>query len=226
MLAVDEGSGEAGEAGSLRRHLPARPPFRAPAGHEPSTTSEGEAMQRRVRRVVGVAAAVTLVVAAGCGGDDDGQSAAEKTEYCDAVTAIETDPGPEIDFATATPEEMAAATKEYATETFRPMADRAIAAAPESLAEDYAVLDRALTQVEQTGDFEGAFSSEEVDGGGGEHPRVRPEELRLGEGRRQGGRLQVRGRAPHDRRRDRVLRAGERGQGAARDRASSARTTA
>jgi hypothetical protein len=111
---------------------------------------------------MGVAAAGTLVVlAAACGGDD-GQSAAQKTEYCDAVTAIETDPGPDIDFATATPEEMTAATKEYAAETFRPMADRLIAAAPESLADEYRTLSGGLTEVEQTGDFEGVFSRPEM----------------------------------------------------------------
>jgi hypothetical protein len=122
-------------------------------------------MQRQARRLMGVAAAASLVVAAGCGGDDDGASAAQTREYCDATEEIEltTAQGPDVDFESASPEQIAAASKEFATGVMRPIADRIVAAAPEGVADDITILNGAVTEVEQSGDFDTAFSKPEVE---------------------------------------------------------------
>ena len=54
-------------------------------------------------------------------GDDDDHSAGDTSEHCEASLALETVPEPDIDFETATPEEIIAATKSFATETFIPL---------------------------------------------------------------------------------------------------------
>jgi hypothetical protein len=109
---------------------------------------------------MGVAAAAGLVMAAGCGGDDDGLSAAERRDYCEAASQSELSE-PEVDFATATPEQLAAAGKEFASGTLRPLFDRQVALASDDVADDFAVLNRALTELERTGDFEAIFFNPE-----------------------------------------------------------------
>ncbi|CAN5609260.1 hypothetical protein BH20ACT2_BH20ACT2_16480 [soil metagenome] len=111
----------------------------------------------------------------GCGDDDDDDDAAtdttEQTEtteatdtteaagegdlaaYCDATLAVETAPEPEIDFESLSPEEQAEAAKTFATEDIRPIVDDIVAVAPEEIADDLALLDDALREVEETGDF-------------------------------------------------------------------------
>jgi hypothetical protein len=139
--------------------------------------SEADASQRHRRWRGGIALVtiVGLLAAAGCGDDDDSDSSAsdssgddaEQVEgttdsgddveaYCEAVLALETAPPPDIDFATATPEEIAAGIQAYAADTMRPLADEIVAAAPEELNDDIAAVDTALTEVEATGDI-GAF---------------------------------------------------------------------
>ena len=119
----------------------------------------------------GVAAvAATALFAAGCGDDDDtttdesedtadieeGTPAAEGGDveaYCEAELTLETAPPPDVDFETAPPEEIAEALKSYASDVMGPAADDAVAAAPEEVAGDIAVLAAALDELEQSGDF-------------------------------------------------------------------------
>jgi len=108
------------------------------------------------------AALAALLLAAGCGGDDDEAASGESSEYCKATTAIETAPFPDIDFESMSPEQLSSATKQFATSTLRPMADRVVAAAPDEIADDIAVLNGAVTQLEETGDFE-TFESPQVE---------------------------------------------------------------
>lgn len=123
-----------------------------------------------------------LVLALGltaCGDDDDdaggtgtgtGSAAEEQAAggdleaYCDAAVRIETIPEPDIDFESLSPEELATEVKKFATASLRPIADEIVAAAPDEIADDIATLDAAVKEVEETGDFEAAFETEEVEG--------------------------------------------------------------
>ncbi|HMG41931.1 MAG TPA: hypothetical protein VK611_11410 [Acidimicrobiales bacterium] len=122
-------------------------------------------------RLGAAAAALALVtlVAAGCGDDDDDDATADETAetpesdsggggadlaaYCEAELGLETAPEPEVDWETASPEEIATAVKGYAADTMRPLATQLIDAAPDELGADIAVLDQALTDLEESGDF-------------------------------------------------------------------------
>jgi hypothetical protein len=118
---------------------------------------------------------VTALVAAGCGGDDDDAgsdttgsddaaaagASSDTGAYCDAALAIETAGEPDIDFSTATEEEIAAATKDFAAETLRPLADDVLAAAPAEVQADLEVQSDALDQMAETGDFS-VFETPEV----------------------------------------------------------------
>ena len=121
-----------------------------------------------------VGLAVAGLLAAGCGDDDaassdttasgDAAAAGASTNpdaYCDASLAIETAGEPDIDFATATEDEIAEAAKTFAAETMRPLADDVLAAAPAELEADLQVQSDALDQVAETGDFS-AFETPEV----------------------------------------------------------------
>lgn len=130
-------------------------------------------MRTQSVRWVAAVAAVGILVAAGCGGDDgdeeaDGAGSDETTEetsdeaasgdadltaYCEAALAIETVEEPEVDFETATPEEQAAALRTYASETLRPLADDVVAAAPDEVSADVEVLSGAVDRMAETGDF-------------------------------------------------------------------------
>jgi hypothetical protein len=119
--------------------------------------------------------AVAGLLAAGCGDDDDTASSDTTASddaaaagastgpdaYCDASLAIETSGEPDIDFATATEDEIAEAAKTFAAETMRPLADDVLAAAPAELEADLQIQSDALDQVAETGDFS-AFETPEV----------------------------------------------------------------
>jgi hypothetical protein len=114
---------------------------------------------------------VVAMVTTGCGGDEreEGEGKATPTakaaggveEYCDASLAIETAPEPEFD-EDASQVQQAEATKKYTRETIRPLADKAISTAPEEIQDEARVLEQALNEVEQNGDFEAVFERPEV----------------------------------------------------------------
>lgn len=91
--------------------------------------------------------------AADTGGGDDDTAA-----YCAAALALETAPPPDIDFATASPEEVADGVRAYATDVMRPLADEVVAAAPDEVRADIDVLSSALDEMAATGD-EAAFDA-------------------------------------------------------------------
>lgn len=114
----------------------------------------------RIIRLVVAGAAFTAI--AGACGDDEGDSAGA-SDYCAASVALETVPEPDIDYETATPEEITAAVKTFATETFLPLAQRLRETASEDLLDDIDIGIGGLNQLAATGDFEAAFGTPEVD---------------------------------------------------------------
>ncbi len=120
------------------------------------------------------AAVITAAILglAACGDDDDSADAdpvADDTEapadtdaastdtgdddtaaYCAATLAMETAPPPDVDFATASPEELAEALKVHATD-LQPLADDIMAAAPDEISDELAVLDGAVDEMAATG---------------------------------------------------------------------------
>ena len=87
----------------------------------------------RIARLAATGLAITAIAAA-CG-DDDADSAGA-SDYCQASLALETAPEPDIDFESGTPEEITAATKAYATETFLPLARRLQELAADEISDD------------------------------------------------------------------------------------------
>lgn len=121
---------------------------------------------------------VAMLGLVGCGDDDDdttsaGDESAEETTdesgegdlatYCEKSAQIEQQlgSGPDIDFESATPEEMTEAAKEFAGGATE-LADEALEAAPEEVRPDIEVLVAALKEVAETGDF-GAFETPETE---------------------------------------------------------------
>lgn len=111
----------------------------------------------------------TLVASAGCGSSADdaaskgdtattastrgpGSSPSNDGAYCKAALAIDTSPGPDIDFETASDAEVAAGVKAYATDTLGPLLDDVEAVAPEELADVVATYHKAVAKVAATGD--------------------------------------------------------------------------
>lgn len=88
--------------------------------------------------------------------------AAADAEYCVAALALDTDPGPDIDFATASPEEISAGIQAYASDTVRPLFDELEAVAPSELADAVETYGAAIDEVIDTGD-PSALESPEVD---------------------------------------------------------------
>jgi hypothetical protein len=145
----------------------------------PPTTTPS---RRRWRTTAAVVACLALAMGVGCGDDDDAsgdddppatsQAAddtttttegadAELTAYCDASLAIETAGEPDIDFETATPEEIGLAYQAFATDTLRPLVDDALATAPDEIIEDGTAVSDAIDELIATGDST-AFDSDEV----------------------------------------------------------------
>jgi len=133
-------------------------------------------MKPIIRRTVLASAVVLALAATACGDDDDDDAKADATAtdaddaggggddldaYCEASFAIGTAPEPEIDFETATPEEISAGVKTYVTEDLQPLVDDVLAVAPDELADDADVLAGALAEMGETGDF-AAFETPEV----------------------------------------------------------------
>ena len=116
---------------------------------------------RRTMRVVAAGLAIAVIGSA-CGDDDD-DSAGDMSEYCAASLALETAPEPDIDFETATPEEITAATKSFATETFIPLAQRLRETAADEVMDDIDIGMAALNDLAETGDFETSLGTPEVD---------------------------------------------------------------
>ena len=128
-------------------------------------------------RTSSVVIGATLVLAA-CGDSaDDGAGSTAPTPttstaadaaagdvetYCEKSLEIETAPEPDVDFRSASEEEIAAAIKQAATETYLPLAQEIQAVAPEDVRADIDTLVAAVEQVAATGDFEGAFETPEV----------------------------------------------------------------
>jgi hypothetical protein len=117
-------------------------------------------MNRPSLRTAVAGLAIVTLVAAGCGDDDDDKAAdsadepageteavADEAAYCEASLAVETAPAPEIDFANASEEEVAAGLQTWADGTMRPLVDEALATAPAEIADDGEILSGALDQV-------------------------------------------------------------------------------
>ncbi|HET6948849.1 MAG TPA: hypothetical protein VFI47_00635 [Acidimicrobiales bacterium] len=118
-------------------------------------------MRRPSLRTAVAALAVATLVAAGCGDDDDTADADPTDEadgsgtaggsgdgaYCAATLAVETAPEPEIDFPTATEEEIAAGMQDWADQTLRPLVDDVVAVTPDEIREDIEVMTAAVDQV-------------------------------------------------------------------------------
>ncbi len=116
------------------------------------------------RGFAGLATGLVLsVMLAGCGDTEvAGQPEKEVRDYCAKSLAIETFPEPDIDFRTATPEQMTAAVRSYASRLI-PLAEQVQAAAPAEVRKDIDLLVGAVRQLAQTGDFEAAFETPEAD---------------------------------------------------------------
>ena len=135
------------------------------------------AMTRTKRPLALLLVLVLAVALAACGDDDDDtteggtgtgtgteeQASGDLETYCEATVRIETAPEPDIDFEALSPEELATEVKKYATASLRPIVNEIVEAAPEELNEDITTLDNAVKEVEETGDFEAAFETEEVE---------------------------------------------------------------
>jgi hypothetical protein len=113
----------------------------------------------RVLRLVAFLTLSALGLTA-CGGGEEGKrspppaAAGEVRQYCTSVLAVETIPEPAIDFDALTPEQQAEEAKKFARESIRPLADDIVANAPEEVKNEIAVLNNAVREVENTGNFE------------------------------------------------------------------------
>ncbi|MDQ3988636.1 MAG: hypothetical protein M3291_05480 [Actinomycetota bacterium] len=128
-------------------------------------------MQLRTHRVAGgvmtLAAALAL---SGCGGGGSGEGGGGSGEssgspnsdvaaFCEAIVAINSDTGPEVDFATASETEIKAAIQEYA-KVFEPLVAEAERTAPDEVKNDVATQARLSRQALSTGD-DSVFQSPE-----------------------------------------------------------------
>jgi hypothetical protein len=103
----------------------------------------------------GVAALALLALSSGlaaCGDDDEDFAA-----YCEPTGKIESIGEPDIDFEHASEEEIAAAAKVFANEKLKPLADEIVANAPDEISDEIKVLQNAVVELGETGDFEAAF---------------------------------------------------------------------
>ena len=100
--------------------------------------------------------------AADDGGDDGGDAEGDLATYCENTFEIETIGEPEVDFETATEEEVATAVKDFAAGMV-PIAAEIEASAPAEIEEEIAVLVAAVDELAETGDFETAFGDPAVE---------------------------------------------------------------
>ena len=128
------------------------------------------------RRVLPAGALALALVLTACGDDaDDGTAAPTSTtattaagaagdveEYCAGVLEIETVGEPDIDFESASEEEVAEAVKQLAREQYQPLAQEVQAVAPDEIAADVDTLVAAVDELALTGDFEAAFETPDV----------------------------------------------------------------
>ncbi len=116
-------------------------------------------------------AAILGLLAAGCGDDDEasddtGEDSATTADaassgadpepdlaaYCDAELALELAGPPDVDFDTASPEEMSAALSTYASGTIQPLAEDLVAVVPDEVAAEVDTLRGAVEEMASTGD--------------------------------------------------------------------------
>jgi hypothetical protein len=132
---------------------------------------------RRTWKTSAALAASALIVAVamtGCSDDDDGadtdtggtdataETAGFDAEaYCEASEAAEQIGEPEIDFETATPQEIAEATKTFMSETALPALEAAATEAGDEISDEADTVLAAGNEVAETGDF-GAFETPEM----------------------------------------------------------------
>jgi hypothetical protein len=111
--------------------------------------------------VAAVAASLVIASATACGDDDPDTATPSATTaadgfdsvaYCEASVAVESAGEPDVDFETASPDEIATAIQTFAADTLLPLVDEAIAAAPPELDEEAQVMRSALQQLADTGD--------------------------------------------------------------------------
>lgn len=114
-----------------------------------------------IMRLAAAGLAITTIGSA-CGDDND-DSAGNMSDYCAASLALETAREPDIDFETATPEEITAATKSFATETFLPLAERLKETAADEAMNDIDIGIAGLNELAESGDFEAALGTPEVE---------------------------------------------------------------
>jgi hypothetical protein len=125
------------------------------------------------RTLLAVAAVAVLGLTA-CGDDDDDDAAAGADEppaapasdtgtdaYCAASLAFESAPQPEIDFESATEEEIAAGMKAYASDVLQPAMADIVATAPDELADEAEQFTALVDEFAATGD-PSAFETPEV----------------------------------------------------------------
>lgn len=121
-------------------------------------------MHRPTLRTALAALAITTLVAAGCGDDDDdtaSDDSADEAEsdagdsgsgtddaaYCDASLAVETAPEPEIDYPTATEEEIATGMQNWVNDVMKPLVDDVVAVTPAEIQGDVEIMTAAVDQV-------------------------------------------------------------------------------
>lgn len=119
-------------------------------------------------RAVWKSTALFLILALGlaaCGGGDGdrkGKAAGGAKEYCANKLTIETDPGPDIDFASLSLEQQREEIRKYAQSRLRPLADKVVATAPNEIKAEIGVLSNAVREMEGGADYVDAFGKPEV----------------------------------------------------------------
>ena len=111
-------------------------------------------MNRTARWGISALAVIALGTGLTACGDDDDEATAT---YCEKTAAIETIGEPDIDFENASEEEITAAAKVFANEKLKPLADEIVANAPDEISDDIEVLQNAVVELGETGNFEAAF---------------------------------------------------------------------
>jgi hypothetical protein len=128
-----------------------------------------EGMSHRIEMVLRLMAVLTLgaLGLSACGGGEEGKrspspaAAGEVRQYCTSVLAVETIPEPAIDLDALPPDQQVEEAKKFARESIRPLADDIVANAPEQVREEVAVLNNAVREMENTGNFD-VFERPEV----------------------------------------------------------------